>query len=165
MTDMSRDSIVDRHCLPQRYVPYAVNSRPASQKIWSFLHGVYSHGNDFELIPAVKMETTSRRGSFGYEFPSIYNHCGFMASRNRKTLEKIQIFEVLSKNDPLRGIFQNSVLKGFIATPIDVWCSNFIKIWLPLRTWKWVQYWAKLKSSLEPNKNELKRFIKGTFYL
>jgi len=57
MTDMSRDSIVDRHCLPQRYVPYAVNSRPTSHKIWSFLHGVYSHGNDFELIPAVKMET------------------------------------------------------------------------------------------------------------
>jgi len=30
MTDISRDSIVDRHCLRQRYVPYAVKSRPTS---------------------------------------------------------------------------------------------------------------------------------------
>jgi len=34
MMDMSRDSIAYRHCLHQRYVPYAVNSRPTSQKIW-----------------------------------------------------------------------------------------------------------------------------------
>jgi len=27
MTDMSRDSVVDRHCLRQGYVPYVVNSR------------------------------------------------------------------------------------------------------------------------------------------
>jgi len=33
----------------------------------------------------------------------------------------------LEKNDPLRGNFQNSVPKGFIATPIDVLCSNFVK--------------------------------------
>ena len=35
--------------------------------------------NDFELIPAVKMETTDVEGSFGNEFPSICNHCGVMA--------------------------------------------------------------------------------------
>jgi len=34
---MSRDSIVDRHCLRQCYARYAVNSRPMSQKIWGFL--------------------------------------------------------------------------------------------------------------------------------
>jgi len=33
----------------------------------------------------------------------------------------------LWKNDPLRGNFQNSVQKGFIATPIDVLCQNFVK--------------------------------------
>ena len=32
-----------------------------------------------------------------------------------------------SKNDPLQGNFQNSVLKVFIVTPIDVLCSNFVK--------------------------------------
>jgi len=31
----------------------------------------------------------------------------------------------LSKNDPLRGNFQNSVPKVFIAQPIDVLCSNW----------------------------------------
>jgi len=31
------------------------------------------------------------------------------------------------KNDPLRENFQNSVPKGFIATLIDVLCSNFVK--------------------------------------
>jgi len=33
MTDMLRDSIVDRHCLHQRHVPYGVNLRSTSQKI------------------------------------------------------------------------------------------------------------------------------------
>jgi len=32
ITDMARDSIVDNHCLCQRYVPYAIKSRPTSQK-------------------------------------------------------------------------------------------------------------------------------------
>jgi len=32
IADMVRDSIVDRHCLRQSYVPYAANSRPTSQK-------------------------------------------------------------------------------------------------------------------------------------
>ena len=35
MTGMSRDSIVHRHCLRQRYMPHAVNSRSTSQKIWA----------------------------------------------------------------------------------------------------------------------------------
>jgi len=34
MTDMSGDSIVDRHCLRRRYVPYVVNSRPTSHKFY-----------------------------------------------------------------------------------------------------------------------------------
>ena len=44
MTDMSRDSVVDRHCLRQRYMPYA-NSCLTLQKIWGgFLYGVYRPG-------------------------------------------------------------------------------------------------------------------------
>jgi len=92
ITDMPRDSIVDRHYLYQRYVvPYAVNSRPTSQKIWGgFLYGVFRPGNDFELIPTVKMETRHPvEGSFGNEFSSVYNHCGVMAAWSRKTLKKI----------------------------------------------------------------------------
>jgi len=46
-----------------------------------FLYGVYWPGNDFELIPMVKMETRHPiEGSFGNEFPSIYSHCGVMAA-------------------------------------------------------------------------------------
>ena len=37
------------------------------------------------------------------------------------------MFCVLWKNDPLREKFQNSVPKGFIASPIDVLYSNFVK--------------------------------------
>jgi len=42
-------------------------------------------------------------------------------------LEKIPIFAFFGKSDPLQENFQNSVLKVFIATPIDVLCSNFAK--------------------------------------
>jgi len=54
----------------------------AKKNFWgSFLYGVYTPGNDldFELIPAVKMETRHPvNGSLGNEFPSICNHCGVM---------------------------------------------------------------------------------------
>jgi len=35
------------------------------------------------------------------------------------------------KYDPLRGNFQNSVPKRFIATPINVLCANFVKFGRP----------------------------------
>ena len=65
---------------------------------------------------------TSVEGSFGNEFPSICKHCGDMTAWSRKTW-KICFF---AKNDPLLEDFQNSVPKVFIATPIDVLCSNFV---------------------------------------
>ena len=40
---------------------------------------------------------------------------------------KSQDVVVLSKNDPLRANFLNFVQKGFIDTPVDVLCSNFVK--------------------------------------
>jgi len=54
MTDMSRYSIVDRHCLRQRYVPYAVNSRSTLQKISGGFLQCTGQWNDFELIPTEK---------------------------------------------------------------------------------------------------------------
>jgi len=59
MADMSRDSIVDRHCLRQRYVPYAVKLRSTLQKILGAVSCTECTGqwNDFELIPAIKMKT------------------------------------------------------------------------------------------------------------
>jgi len=42
-------------------------------------------------------------------------------------LKKVDFLRFCWRNDPLRENFQNSVPKVFIATPIDVLCSNFVK--------------------------------------
>jgi len=69
----------------------------------------------------VRMETRRPvEGSFDNEFSSIYNHCGVMAAGG-KTLKNIHFFAFFGKTT-LRENFQNSVPKGFIATPIDVLC-------------------------------------------
>jgi len=81
-------------------------------------------GNDFELISTVKVET--RQGSFVYEFPSIYNYCGDGGLKSQY-VEKMLNFLRFGENNPIRENFQNSVTKGFIKTPIDVLCSNFVK--------------------------------------
>jgi len=45
-------------------------------------------GNDSELILTVKIETRHPvKGSFGSEFPAIYNRGGVMAARSRKMLK------------------------------------------------------------------------------
>jgi len=66
-------------------------------------------------------------GSFGNEFPSICNHCRVMVAWSHMILEKCWFFLHFWKNDPLRKNFQNSVLKGISASPIDMLCSNFMK--------------------------------------
>jgi len=65
-TDMSRDSIVDRHCLRQRYlpfaicrIPYAVNSRPTSQVCGVSCTEFTGQENDFELISIVTRRPAS----------------------------------------------------------------------------------------------------------
>jgi len=51
-----------------------------------------------------------------------------MAAWSRKTLKKIsKCLRFFGKTTPYRNFFQNSVPTGFIATPIDVLCSNFVK--------------------------------------
>jgi len=42
-------------------------------------------------------------------------------------VEKRRFFAFFWKNDPLGDNFQNSFLKVFIGSPIDVLCSNFVK--------------------------------------
>jgi len=98
--------------------------------------------NVFELIPAVKMETRHPvEESFGNKFSSIYNHYGVMAAF---------IFCVFfEKNDPLQENFRNFVSKGFIATPIDVLCSNFVKFGR-LEISKVVRYLPDKKNKILP---------------
>jgi len=70
---------------------HAVKSRLTSQKIFGEAPCTEctGQGNDFELIPTVKMETRRPvEGYFGNEFPTVCNHCGKMATRNRKKLKK-----------------------------------------------------------------------------
>ena len=127
-TDMSRDSIVDRHCLRQRYVPYDVTSRPTSKKIWGgFLYGVY-RPREWLWIDSIGKNgnETSHRGivwqQISVDLSSLRSYGGLKLQdvRNR-------FFASFGKKDPLRENFQNSVPKGFIATPIDVLCSDFVK--------------------------------------
>jgi len=79
--DMSRDSVVDRHCLPaQRYVPSTRVQR--RRKFWELsCTECIGQGNDFELIPTIKMEIRlPLEGSYGNKFQSINNHCGVMGA-------------------------------------------------------------------------------------
>ena len=64
-------------------------------------------GNDFELTPAVKMETRHPiEGLFGNEFPSVYNYCGVMAAWSRKTLKKLIFFAFFGKTTPCGKVFK-----------------------------------------------------------
>ena len=76
------------------------------------MYGVYRSGS------GKNGNYTSRRGmSIGIKFPSIYNHC-----LNSQAVEKLSFLRFLSKSDPLRGNFPNSVRKGFIATSVNLTC-------------------------------------------
>ena len=85
---MSRDSIVVRHWLPatdccQHYLRAVIQpvSDFAENLVVGFLHRVYRPGNDFELIPTVKMETIHPiEGYFCSKFEAICNHFGVMGA-------------------------------------------------------------------------------------
>ena len=60
-----------------------MNGRPTSQIIWEYVPYTECtiQGNEFELIPVVKVETRNPVESyFGSEFPAICNHSGVMAA-------------------------------------------------------------------------------------
>jgi len=73
------------------------------------------------------METRNLlEGYFGSEIPEICNHCGVIEAWSRKTLKLFEKILCFWKNDPY-GKFQNSVRGVFIAAPIDMLGSNFVK--------------------------------------
>jgi len=127
----SRDSIDDGDWLPvtewcQRW-SYLPSCQPASnvaENLGRFLVRSVSPGNDFELIPTLKMESRNLVvGNFGIEFPAVCNYCGFMSASSHRTLAIFEIFCIFFwKNDILRQNFHNFIPKVFIATPIDVLC-------------------------------------------
>ena len=106
-----------------------VDQRRTSQEIWGgFLYGVYSPGNDFELIPTVEMETIRPvEGYFGSEFPTICNHCVVMVAWNRKTLKLFEIFSFFFGKTTCYGKVFKILFLVFIAIPIVVLHVNFVK--------------------------------------
>ena len=60
-------------------------------------------------------------------FPSIYNQCGVMETWSRKKLKNCEKCLHFGEKRPLTLKFQDYVPKVFLATPIDVLCSNFVK--------------------------------------
>ena len=75
------------------------------------------------------METTfSVDGSHGNKFPSIYNHCTHLWRPEVARRWKTKFLKVFVAKWPLiRGNFPNFVPKAFIATLVDVLCSNLVK--------------------------------------
>jgi len=84
-------------------------------------------GNNFELVLRVKIKTRHPvEGAFGNEFPLIYNHRGVMvATPESQDAEKNWSFAFFKTT--LMGKFSKFCSKIFIATPIDVLCTNFVK--------------------------------------
>ena len=68
--------------------------------------------NDFEFIPTVKMGTDPVQGSFGSEFPSIYNQCGVMHA-NHKTLTISEKFWRFLEKRPLTVKFSKFCSESF----------------------------------------------------
>jgi len=148
MTDMSRDSIVDRHCLRQRHVPHAV-----AENLGRFLvRSCTGQGNDFELTSTVNTETGHPvEGSFGNEFRSIYNHRGVMAAWSHKTLKKIDFFAFLKEKRLRMGKFSkfcsNRIHRDTDRRAVfkfrEIWPAKIGKIVRTVRARKWIQYSAE----------------------
>jgi len=100
------------------------------QRIWrQSLYAVYRPGKWLWIDSSGKNGNRHPiEGYFGNEFSSIYNRRGVMTAWSRNWDGKKIIFTFFLKIDPLREIFLNSVPKGFIATPIDMLRSNFVKL-------------------------------------
>ena len=75
------------------------------------------------------METTHPvDGSFGCEFPPIYNQCGVMDAWSRKMLKKCKKFlHFGGKTTPCCTIFKILFWTFLSASPIEMLCANFVK--------------------------------------
>jgi len=100
-------------------------------KTWGgFLYGAYRPGNDFELIPTVKMKTRHHLdGSFGSEFPSIYNQrawsYGRLKSQNIKNVW--EIFAFFGKTISCGKIF-NILFQSFSLPHRSTCCVQLFRV-------------------------------------
>jgi len=84
-------------------------------------------GNDFELIPAIRMERGhSVDGSFSRHFSSIYIVRELSPDEVGSRSQGSGFWE---KTTPGREDFENFVPKGFTTSQNHVLCANFVKFW------------------------------------
>ena len=107
-------------------------------------------GNDFELIPMVKIETRHPiEGSFGSEFQSICNHCRVMVAWSHKMLKKIKKFLQFLEKRPLTVKFAKFCSESFRRN-INVLCSNFMKFGQRENRWNRVLLtWQKIRLAVQ----------------
>jgi len=98
-------------------------------------------GNDFELIPTIRMERGhSIEGSLSREFSSMYIVRELSPSEVRSRSRGYQKSGFWRKKDNLlREDFENFVPKGFTTSQNHVLCANFVKLGRP-GTGKVVRY-------------------------
>jgi len=128
-------------------------------------------GNDFELIPTVKVETRLPvEGSSGNKFPSIYNHCGVVAAWSRKTLKTIKFLSFFLVKRPLTGKFSKFCSKRIhrdtdrrvVFKFREIWLTEIGKIVHTVSARKWIQYSAQASSRVMTTNS---RFIIKFVYL
>ena len=82
-------------------------------------------GNDFELIPTMRMERGhSVDGSFGRHFSSVYIVRELLSDEVGSRSRRSGFFGII---DLLWEDFVNFVPKGFTRSQIHVLCANFVK--------------------------------------
>jgi len=87
-------------------------------------------GNDFELIPTMRMERGhSVDGSFGRHFSSFYIVRELLSDEVGSRSRRSGVF--FGKIDLLREDFENFVPKGFTTSQIHVLCANIVKFGRP----------------------------------
>jgi len=88
-------------------------------------------GNDFELIPTVRMESQHSIGT-----PTCHDFPRFVIILEKLRLEVGNRWRwswFLGKKDPFRANFQKIIPKGFTTSQNHVLCANFVKfVWLEI---------------------------------
>ena len=87
-------------------------------------------GNDFELIPTIKMQTRNPvEIYFGRDLTAICYHCGVLATWNRQKLKIFDIFAFFLEKRPIMIKFSKFCSESLRR---DIWstllCAKFVKI-------------------------------------
>jgi len=118
---------LDRHrCVACREVA----SNVGENFVTGFLYGVYRPGEWVWVDSNSKMETRYPADHLAMYFRQYKVTAYSYDSLKLQGIKKSCFCVFLWKTTPLRRNCQNSVPKRFIATPIDVLCSKFVKFGL-----------------------------------